>query len=97
MDYETYLRRVAELGDDVVLCIEHYRDVGVSGTVASPVYKVTGDRGRGCAPGMFPGALPASGTVARSRVGGPVSDTAAAGAMGMSKPTQAARQTTPTE
>ena len=38
MDYETYLWRLAELDDDLVLCVEHYRDVGVSGTVASPVY-----------------------------------------------------------
>ena len=38
MDYETYLRRFAELDDSAVFCIEHFRDVGVSGTVASPVY-----------------------------------------------------------
>ena len=38
MDYETFLRRLAELDDSVVLCIEHFRDVGVSGTAASPVY-----------------------------------------------------------
>lgn len=38
MEYETYVRRLAELPADVVFCIEHYRDVGVAGTVASPVY-----------------------------------------------------------
>ncbi len=38
MDYETYLRRLDQLDPGVVLTIEHYRDVGVSGTVASPVY-----------------------------------------------------------
>lgn len=38
LDYETYLRRLGELDADVLLTIEHYRDVGVSGTVASPVY-----------------------------------------------------------
>ena len=38
LDYETYLRRLDELDEDVLLTIEHYRDVGVSGTVASPVY-----------------------------------------------------------
>ena len=38
LDYETYLRRLGELDADVLFTIEHYRDVGVSGTVASPVY-----------------------------------------------------------
>ena len=38
MDYETYLRGLDQLDPGVVLTIEHYRDVGVSGTVASPVY-----------------------------------------------------------
>ena len=38
LDYGTYLRRLGELDADVLLTIEHYRDVGVSGTVASPVY-----------------------------------------------------------
>ena len=36
--YETYVRRLDELDDDLVFSIEHYRDVGVCGTVASPVY-----------------------------------------------------------
>ena len=38
MDYETYLRRFSELDEELVFCIEHFRDVGVSGTSASPVY-----------------------------------------------------------
>ena len=38
MDYETYVRRLAELDDSVLFCIEHFRDVGVSGTTDSPVY-----------------------------------------------------------
>ena len=38
MDYETYLYRLADLGEDVVLTIEHLRDVGVSGSALSPNY-----------------------------------------------------------
>ena len=38
LDYGTYLQRLDELGPELVFTIEHYRDVGVSGTVASPVY-----------------------------------------------------------
>ena len=38
MDYETFLRRLSELDPDLVLTIEHLRDVGVSGTNVSPVY-----------------------------------------------------------
>ena len=38
LDYETYVRRMGELEPGAVFTIEHYRDVGVSGTVRSPVY-----------------------------------------------------------
>ena len=38
MDYETFLRRLSELDKDLVLTIEHLRDVGVAGTNVSPVY-----------------------------------------------------------
>ena len=36
LDYETFLRRMDQVGGDTVLTIEHLRDVGVSGSVASP-------------------------------------------------------------
>tara|TARA_Y100000588_G_scaffold315968_1_gene344308 strand:- start:105 stop:740 length:636 start_codon:yes stop_codon:yes gene_type:complete len=40
LDYETYVKRLAELDEsrDLVFIIEHFRDVGVSGTVASPTF-----------------------------------------------------------
>ena len=43
MDYETFLRRLGELDPDLVLTIEHLRDVGVAGTNASPVYVTYGE------------------------------------------------------
>ncbi len=36
LDYETYLRRVSQLDPATVVTIEHLRDVGVSGSNASP-------------------------------------------------------------
>ena len=38
LDYETYLKRLAALGEEVVLTIEHLRDVGVSGSALAPNY-----------------------------------------------------------
>ena len=46
LDYETFLLRISQLDQDTVLTIEHLRDVGVSGTAASPnfVYYSTDSR-----------------------------------------------------
>ena len=38
MDFETFMRRLSELDEDLVLTIEHLRDVGVAGTHASPIF-----------------------------------------------------------
>ena len=38
IDYDTYVERLGQLDPDLLFTIEHYRDVGVCGTVASPVY-----------------------------------------------------------
>lgn len=38
LDYKTYLKRLADLDEDVVLTIEHFRDIGVAGSAASPNY-----------------------------------------------------------
>ena len=38
LDYEVYLRRLDELGSEIILTIEHLRDIGVSGTVVSPTF-----------------------------------------------------------
>ena len=38
IDYEVYLQRLDQLNGDIIFTIEHLRDIGVSGTVASPVF-----------------------------------------------------------
>ena len=38
LDYEVYLRRLDELDREIILTIEHLRDIGVSGTVVSPTF-----------------------------------------------------------
>ncbi|MCY3761455.1 MAG: sugar phosphate isomerase/epimerase [Gemmatimonadetes bacterium] len=38
LDHDTFLRRLSELDPDLVLTIEHLRDVGVAGTTAIPNY-----------------------------------------------------------
>ena len=36
LDYETFLRRIDELDGEIILTIEHFRDVAVSGSTVSP-------------------------------------------------------------
>ena len=42
IDYEVYLQRLDALDADIIFTIEHLRDIGVSGTVASPVFHYFG-------------------------------------------------------